>query len=77
MENDEGNTFDRRIPDYTVADVKLQHRIGAWAASIGIANLFDRKYYAYAIRSQFVPDRFNAYPLPERSFWIALEYNGL
>ncbi|MGH8666867.1 MAG: TonB-dependent receptor [Burkholderiales bacterium] len=77
MENDEGNTFGRRIPAYTVADLKLQHRMGAWAASIGIANLFERKYYAYAIRSQFVADRFNAYPLPERSFWVALEYNGL
>ena len=77
MENDEGNTFGRRIPSYTVADLKLRHRIGAWAASIGIANLFDRKYHAYAIRSQFVADRFNAYPLPERSFWVALEYNGL
>ncbi|MCC7080129.1 MAG: TonB-dependent receptor [Burkholderiales bacterium] len=77
MENDEGNTFGRRIPAYTVADLKLEHRMGAWAASAGIANLFDRKYYAYAIRSQFVADRFNAYPLPERSFWIALEYTGL
>jgi iron complex outermembrane recepter protein len=77
MENDEGNTFGRRIPSYTVADLKLRHRMGAWAASIGIANLFDRKYHAYAIRSQFVADRFNAYPLPQRSFWVALEYNGL
>jgi iron complex outermembrane receptor protein len=77
MENDEGNAFGRRIPAYTVADLKLRHRVGAWAASIGIANLFNRKYYAYAIRSQFVADRFNAYPLPERSFWVALEYNGL
>jgi iron complex outermembrane receptor protein len=77
MENDEGNTFGRRIPGYTVADLKLQHRMGAWAATFGIANLFDRKYFAYAIRSQFVADRFNAYPLPERSFWVALEYNGL
>jgi iron complex outermembrane receptor protein len=44
---------------------------------VGIANLFDRKYYDYAVRSQFVPDRFNAYPLPERSFWVTLEYNAL
>jgi iron complex outermembrane receptor protein len=77
MENDEGNTFGRRIPGRTIADMKLQHRFGAWAAGVGIANLFDRKYYDYAVRSQFVPDRFNAYPLPERSFWVTLEYNAL
>jgi iron complex outermembrane receptor protein len=77
MENDEGNTFDRRIPAYTTADLKLQHRIGAVTASLGVNNLFDRKYYAYAVRSQFVPDRFNAYPLPERSFWVGIEVSGL
>ena len=51
-------------------------RTGPWRASLGIANLFDRKYFTYAVRSQFVADRFNAYPLPERSFWVALEYRG-
>jgi iron complex outermembrane receptor protein len=76
MENDEGNTFDRRIPGFTTADLKLQHRFGAVTASLGISNLFDRKYYGYAVRSQFVPDRFNAYPLPERSFWIGVEVSG-
>jgi iron complex outermembrane receptor protein len=76
MDNDEGNTLGRRIPDYTVVDLKLEHRTGPWRASLGIANLFDRKYFTYAVRSQFVADRFNAYPLPERSFWVALEYRG-
>jgi len=77
MDNDEGNTFNRRIPSYTTADLKLEHRAGAFTATVGVSNLFDRKYYAYAVRSQFVADRFNAYPLPERSFWIGLEYKGL
>ncbi|RPI45484.1 MAG: TonB-dependent receptor, partial [Betaproteobacteria bacterium] len=76
MENDESNTFGRRIPSYTVADLKLQHKVGAFTATLTVANVFDRKYYAYAVRSQFVADRFNAYPLPERSFWLGLAYNG-
>jgi len=73
MENDEGNNFGRRIPAYHVVDLKLQHRIGKLTAWAGINNLFDRKYYAYAVRS-LTTDRFNAYPLPERSFWLGLEY---
>jgi len=77
MENDEGNTLGRQIPAYTVTDVKLMHRAGRLTASVGVANLFDREYYAYAVRSQFVPDRFNAYPLPERTFWVGLEVSGL
>ena len=77
MENDEGNTLGRQIPSYTVTDVKVSHRVGKLRLSAAIDNLFDRKYYTYAVRSQFVPDRFNAYPLPERSFWLTLEYSGL
>ncbi len=77
MDNDEGNTFYRRISAYTTADLKLEHRVGPFTATLGVNNLFDRKYFAYAVRSQFVSDRFNAYPLPERSFWIGLEYKGL
>lgn len=77
MENDEANSFERRIPAYTVVDLKLQHRVGRFTASLTLANLFDHKYYAYAVRSQFVADRFNAYPLPERTFWFGLAYDGL
>ncbi len=74
MENDEGNTLEETIPAYFVADLKLMHEVGAWRLSAAINNLFDRKYYNYAVRSQFVPDRFNAYPLPERNASVALEY---
>jgi iron complex outermembrane receptor protein len=77
MENDEGNTLGRQIPSYTVTDLKLTHRAGKLKLSAAIDNLFDRKYYTYAVRSQFVPDRFNAYPLPERAFWLTLEYSSL
>ena len=77
MENDEGNTLGTRIPSYSVTDIKLTHRAGKLKLSASIANVFDRKYYTYAVRSQFVADRFNAYPLPERSYWLTVEYAGL
>jgi iron complex outermembrane receptor protein len=77
MENDEGNTLGRQIPAYTVVDVKLTHRSGKFKFSAAIDNLFDRKYYTYAVRSQFVVDRFNAYPLPERAYWLTVEYSGI
>jgi iron complex outermembrane receptor protein len=77
MENDDGNTFAQFIPSYTVADIKLTQRVGKFSASLGVANAFDRKYYAYAVHSTFVNDRFNAYPLPERTAWIALSYESM
>jgi iron complex outermembrane receptor protein len=74
MDNDEGNTLGVKIPGYTVTDLKLSHRQGDWTLSAVINNLFDRKYYNYAVRSQFVADRYNAYPLPERNIGITAEY---
>ncbi|MBI2297080.1 MAG: TonB-dependent receptor [Betaproteobacteria bacterium] len=74
MDNDEANTLGTKIPAYTVADLKLVHQEGAWRFTAAVNNLLNEKYYNYAVRSQFVPDRYNAYPLPERSFTMTLEY---
>ena len=74
MDNDEGNTLGVKIPAYAVTDLKLSHRQGDWTVSAAINNLFDRQYYNYAVRSQFVPDRYNAYPLPERNASVTVEY---
>jgi iron complex outermembrane receptor protein len=74
MDNDEGNDMGIKIPAYTVADVKFAHQAGRWRVSATVNNLFNEHYYNYAVRSQFVPDRFNAYPLPLRNFWLSVEY---
>jgi iron complex outermembrane receptor protein len=74
MDNDEGNTLGVKIPAYAVADLKLTHRSGPWRVSAGVNNLTNEKYHNYAVRSQFVADRYNAYPLPERNFMMTAEY---
>ena len=74
MDNDESNTMGVKIPSYTVVDVKLVHRSGGWSLSAAVNNLFDRKYYNYAVRSAAVPDRYNAYPLPQRNVMVTAEY---
>ena len=74
MDNDEPNSLGAKIPAYTVLDLKLSHREGAWLIAASLNNLLDEKYYIYAVRSQFVPDRYNAYPLPERNAMISIEY---
>lgn len=74
MDNDEGNTLGVTIPAYAVLDLKLTHQRGPWRAGAAANNLANRKHYNYAVRSQFVPDRYNAYPLPERNFAMTLEY---
>jgi iron complex outermembrane receptor protein len=74
MDNDEPNSLGVKIPAYTLVDFKLTHRRGPWSLAVGVNNLFNEKYYNYAVRSQFVPDRYNAYPLPERNGTISAEY---
>jgi iron complex outermembrane receptor protein len=74
MDNDEPNSLGTKIPSYTLLDLKLTHRIGEWLLAASVNNVFDKKYYNYAVRSQFVADRYNAYPLPERNGMLTLEY---
>jgi outer membrane receptor protein involved in Fe transport len=73
LDNDEPNTLGHRIPAYYVTDLKLEHsqRWGRIAATIN--NLFGEKYYDYAVRSAFTPDRYSVYPLPERTLSLGLE----
>jgi len=74
MENDEPNSLGVRIPSYAVFDLKLTHRRGPWLIAATLNNVCDEKYYNYAVRSQFVADRYNAYPLPERNGTLSVEY---
>ena len=74
MDNDETNSFEQRIPAYTLVDLKLIHQFGNWQLSAALNNLFDEDYYTYAVHSAFNADRFNAYPLPGRNGWVNVEY---
>jgi iron complex outermembrane receptor protein len=74
MDNDEGNTLGTTIPAYALADLKLEHESGGWRIAFAVNNLLDERYYNYAVRSQFVPDRYAAYPLPGRSITVTAEY---
>ncbi len=74
MDNDEPNSLGVKIPSYTLVDVKLTHQEGPWVFAATLNNVFNRKYYNYGVRSQFVADRYNAYPLPERNGLLSVEY---
>jgi iron complex outermembrane receptor protein len=74
MDNDESNSLGVKVPSYKLVDLKLAHRYGQWRFAATVNNLFNEKYYNYAVRSQFVLDRYNAYPLPERNGMVTAEY---
>lgn len=72
FDNDQANTF-RKIPAYTVADLKLAHDAGRWTTSLAINNLFNKHYYSYGIRSLF-SDAYSVYPSPGRNFLLSAAY---
>ena len=74
MENDEANTLGMKIPAYSLTDIKLVQQQGALQLSFAVNNLFDRKYFNYAVSSQFTQGKYNAYTLPGRTFYLGLSY---
>ncbi|MBI4989337.1 MAG: TonB-dependent receptor [Rhodocyclales bacterium] len=70
-DNDQRNLF-RRMPSYTVADIKLSHQAGSWRLAAGVNNLFDKAYYSYAIVNGAFTT-FNAYPEDRRNAYVSAE----
>jgi iron complex outermembrane receptor protein len=73
MDNDEPNTLGTKIPAYHVVDMKLAQDFGWGRVAAVVNNLFNEKYYTYAVRSAFVADRYAVYPLPGTAFGLTVE----
>lgn len=72
FDNDQNNTF-MKIPAYHTVQASITHTYQAWRMAANVDNLFGTKAYDSGIISLFTPGRYNAYPLPERSFLISVE----
>ena len=73
-DGDELNTFGRQMPSYWTADLGIYHTIAEWTFGASVRNLFDEKYYTYALAITFPASTFVAYPAPERNFLISAQY---
>jgi iron complex outermembrane receptor protein len=73
-DGDELNTFGREMPSYWTADVGVFNTLGAWTFGASVRNLFDEKYYTYALAITFPASTFIAYPAPERNFMVSVQY---
>ncbi len=69
MDNDQAN-FQPTIPAHTTIDLRLggAYQNLFWSASV--QNLFDVQYFDYAVASSATYGRYNAYPLPGRTFML-------
>ncbi|HKA39156.1 MAG TPA: TonB-dependent receptor [Burkholderiales bacterium] len=73
FDGDETNTFGRKMPSYTVVDLKLTYESNGWLLGGGVKNLLNEKYFNYGVFDSFTPTFF-AYPQPERSFFATAQY---
>lgn len=73
FDNDQANTFES-IPSYTLLDLGYVHTIGGWKWAAAVQNALNEKAYDYGVRSLFTPGRYNAYPLPERTYSLSLSH---
>jgi iron complex outermembrane recepter protein len=72
FDGDETNSFGRKIPAYTVADIKLSLRGGGWLFNSGVRNLFNQKYFSYGVFTGF--PTYAALPAPERTLFVSAQY---
>ena len=69
MDNDQANT-QPLIPANATVDFKLSGEYDRFFWSLSVNNVFNALYYDYAVASTFTDGRFNAYPLPGRTYMV-------
>jgi iron complex outermembrane receptor protein len=73
FDNDQANTFPRQMPEYTIADAKLEQNVGRrWQLALEARNLFDKPYFSYATATG--PDTFSALPAPTRAAYLSVAW---
>jgi iron complex outermembrane receptor protein len=78
FDNDQTNTFGRKIPSYKTVDAKISHSFMGYRMTAEVNNIFEEKAVDYGVSSTFFPGVYNAYPLPERTllFSVAKSFGG-
>jgi iron complex outermembrane receptor protein len=73
MDNDEPNTLGTQIPRWYSLDLKLAQKFERIRLALMVNNALNQGYYTYAVRSQFVADRYAVYPLAGRTIGVSGE----
>jgi iron complex outermembrane recepter protein len=71
-DGDELNTFNQKMPAYTVVDMKLGYDQADWRFTAGIQNLFNEHYFSYGVFTGF--PTYSALPAPERMLYVSARY---
>lgn len=72
-DGDELNAFNRKMPAYTVVDLKLSHDQADWRFTANVQNLFNQQYYSYGLYTGF--PSYAALPAPQRTFYLSARHS--
>ena len=75
MENDEENFQNTKIPGYLLFNIGAQSKFKRFLISLNINNIFDEKYFNYAVSSSNTLGSYNVYPEPGRVITLRLKVN--
>ena len=71
-DGDELNTFNQKMPSYTVVDLKLAYDQADWRFTASVLNLFNEHYFSYGVFTGF--PTYAALPAPERMLYVTARY---
>ena len=73
FDNDQANTFARQMPEYTLADAKVEYRFARrWEAALEVRNLFDKHYFSYGATTGATT--YSALPAPTRAAYLSVAW---
>ncbi len=72
FDGDELNAFSRKMPAYTVVDLKLGYERAGWRFAAGVQNLFNAHYFSYGVFTGF--PTYAALPASERTLFVTARH---
>jgi len=75
MESDDENFQDTKIPSYSIANMSIISKYNKFFYTLSVNNIFDEKYYNYAVSSSNTLGSYNAYPEPGRDLTFTIGSN--
>lgn len=63
------------MPSYTLVNASVRHVRGTWAFRAKVDNLTDERVANVGFYNSFAPNPYFYYPLPERAYYLMVEWN--
>ena len=71
FDGDATNTFDQKMPSYTLINLKAEYDIDGWTLAAGVNNLLNEKYFNYGL---VVGNTYVAYPQATLTVYASARY---